>query len=117
MTEHDLQVACAQYLDACLPADAVWFHCPNGEKRDKGTAIKLKAMGVKPGIPDIFILWDCAVLCIELKAGKGKPGDDQIAMCDRLEQAGAYVLRECRSVEELETFVGRHIPLRGGVAA
>ncbi|WP_263079516.1 VRR-NUC domain-containing protein [Endozoicomonas sp. Mp262] len=32
------------------------FHPPNGGKRDKATAGKLKAMGVKPGVPDVFCM-------------------------------------------------------------
>ncbi|QRN55916.1 VRR-NUC domain-containing protein [Dyella caseinilytica] len=31
-----------------------WLHhCPNGEQRAKSTAVKLKAMGVKSGVPDL----------------------------------------------------------------
>lgn len=64
-------------------ADLVW-HVPNGEKRDAKTAIKLKKMGVKPGVPDI----DCAVvvppyagLKIEMKpdvGGRVDPDQERI---------------------------------------
>ena len=46
----------------------VWFHPPNGEWRDKRTAAKLKAMGVKPGVPDfVLIAPDNTVRFLELK--------------------------------------------------
>ena len=32
------------------------FHVPNGEYRYKSTGKKLKAAGVKPGVPDVFIM-------------------------------------------------------------
>ena len=36
--------------------DLRWlFHCPNGEYRSKATAIRLKAMGVKPGVIDLHL--------------------------------------------------------------
>jgi hypothetical protein len=35
----------------------VYFHCPNGELRDKATAAKLKAMGVRPGVADLIFIW------------------------------------------------------------
>lgn len=44
------------------------FHCPNGEKRDKITAAKLKGMGVRAGVPDlIFIFPKGVTLWVELK--------------------------------------------------
>lgn len=32
-----------------------WYHIPNGGLRSQSEAVKLKAMGVIPGIPDIHI--------------------------------------------------------------
>lgn len=37
------------------PRCAWAFAIPNGGKRDKATAGKLKAEGVKPGVPDVFL--------------------------------------------------------------
>lgn len=62
-----------------LPQLAFIFAVPNGGKRDKITAGKLKAEGVKPGVPDIFVPITTpkrAGLFIEMKrtktAGKAK---------------------------------------------
>ncbi len=35
--------------------DLLWCHCPNGELRHPRTAHRLRAMGVKAGVPDILI--------------------------------------------------------------
>ena len=84
-------MAVARYLDVALPADAVWWHTPNGGKRTRAEAGKFKAMGVRAGFPDIAILWNGKLLVIELKA-PGRPtriSDAQHAMSDRLIAAGA----------------------------
>lgn len=33
----------------------LWCHCPNGEHRDVRVGARLKALGVKPGVPDILV--------------------------------------------------------------
>jgi hypothetical protein len=43
-----------------------WFHVPNGGSRNAIEAAKLKKMGVKAGLPDIFIL-DPPPKCPEFK--------------------------------------------------
>ena len=57
------------------------FHVPNGEKRDKITAIRLKAQGVVAGIPDLCLpLSDNRVFWLELKTSKGKVSKVQTAL-------------------------------------
>jgi hypothetical protein len=51
-TEFCEHLALARWLDF---TGVLWAHVPNGEKRTWSTARKLKAMGVKPGVPDILI--------------------------------------------------------------
>jgi hypothetical protein len=58
-------------LEKEYPLLQLIYHTPNGGYRDKRTAAKLRAMGVKPGVWDIFIpapspLW------VEMKVGKNK---------------------------------------------
>jgi DNA mismatch repair ATPase MutS len=53
-----------------VPAMRLAFAIPNGGKRDKITAAKLKATGVKAGVPDIMLpvaMGDFHGLFIELK--------------------------------------------------
>ena len=97
--ENALHISIAARLDQ---AGVVWCHVPNGEKRDKRTAGKLKKMGVKPGVPDILIFTEprCA---IELKDGRrGRLSDAQKVWRKNLEENG-WLWYECRTVSEVET--------------
>lgn len=104
-TEEQIQAACAAFLDRALPADAVWFHPPNGGHRHKAVAAKLKWQGAKAGVPDVCITWRGRSIYIELKAKGGSLSPDQRAMHERLTLAGAVVLPIARSVEEVEAFL------------
>lgn len=116
-TEMQIQGAVADYLDAALPPDAAWFHCPNGGHRHPVVAAKLKAQGVKPGVPDVCIVWGGRAIFIELKAHKGSLSDLQKAMQTRLVLSGAIVFDIARSVDEVEGFLrGVGIPLSATVA-
>jgi hypothetical protein len=55
--EHLLQISLVDRLNWQCRKDVVYFHCPNGELRDKRTAAKLKAMGVRPGVADLIFIW------------------------------------------------------------
>ena len=83
-SEDNLQKSVAKYLDLI---GAFWFHCPNGGSRNGIEAAKLKAMGVKPGIPDCLILDQRRGfngLAIELKVGYNKPSENQYEQFDKL---------------------------------
>ena len=93
--EDGIQKAVADTLDAI---GVLWCHVPNGGKRDLLEAKKLKAMGVKPGVPDIMIFdpppaSPICGLChnpvargtfIELKTDKGVTSPDQHEWIRRL---------------------------------
>jgi hypothetical protein len=52
------------------------FAIPNGGQRHPAVAAKLKAEGVKAGVPDIFLAWPSGNyhgLFVEMKVGKNKP--------------------------------------------
>ena len=72
-------------------------------------------MGVKAGMPDLHILHNKTFYVIELKADKRKPPAHQQAMLDDLHIAGAKTA-VCRSIKEVETFLGVYMDLRGWVA-
>lgn len=79
-SEDNFQKTVARYLDA---KGVLWFHCPNGGHRNIAEASKLKAMGVKPGIPDILILERRHFyngFAIELKVGINKCTENQEEM-------------------------------------
>lgn len=61
--------------------DLKWlYHVPNGGSRHKAEAAKLKAMGMKSGVPDLHLpvrRGSYSGLIIELKVGKGVTSDFQ----------------------------------------
>jgi hypothetical protein len=90
-TEDNFQKAVARYLDTI---GAFWFHCPNGGSRNAIEASKLKAMGVKAGIPDCLILDQrkgYSGMAIELKVGYNKPSEHQLSIFDKLVAANWMV--------------------------
>lgn len=111
-SEEQIQIEVAAWLDAKLPRDWRWFHCPNGGHRLKAVAGKMKAQGVKAGVPDVIILRpDGPDIWIELKAFAGVMTPSQKDWRAWAESAGRdfYV---CRSVEEVEAVVSRYLPRR-----
>lgn len=90
-TEDNFQKAVARYLDTI---GAFWFHCPNGGSRNAIEASKLKAMGVKAGIPDCLIMDQrkgYSGMAIELKVGYNKPSEHQLSTFDKLVAANWMV--------------------------
>jgi len=76
-TEDIEQRRLAIFLDS---TELLWCHVPNGGKRSKGEAGKLKAHGQKAGVPDCLIFnaptnpdyYNACGLAIELKRKDGK---------------------------------------------
>ena len=56
LRERPLHLSVASFLTVALKPPYMWWHTPNGEKRDKATAGLLKAMGTKAGLPDFFAM-------------------------------------------------------------
>ena len=97
MSEHDEQAALirwcgyneSQYADLDLI-----YATPNGGKRSKRTAARLKAEGVKAGIPDLQLpvaRGEYIGLFIEMKYGKNKTTPDQKRIIARLREVGHRV--------------------------
>jgi hypothetical protein len=118
-TENDLQRAVAKVLDA---SGLVWQHTPNGGNRSARTGALMKAMGAKPGVPDVLIYnafpdpgtdesdrdlnevrgyWING-LAIELKVGKNKPSPSQEEWAVKLRGCG-WRVETLRSVDEVLT--------------
>lgn len=114
--EQQLQIAVVRFLDQALPNSARCWHTPNGGWRTKAEAGGFKAMGVRLGMPDLFVFHDKQLFAIELKAGRTIATDAQQAMLDALHIAGAKTA-VCRSLEEVEKFLAAFMPLKGRLAA
>jgi len=76
-TEHDEQVALFREMHLRGCTDPRWrqaFAIPNGGKRSIGVAVKMKAEGVRAGVPDMFLPIPVGSFCgmfIELKKRQG----------------------------------------------
>lgn len=101
--EELLHRSVAAFLDLALPDNAPYTTIGHGGG-GKVRGGRLKAMGLKPGWPDIAIIFTGRPIFIELKGPKGKLSDAQITMDLRLNGAGA-VTAICRSLEEVEDFL------------
>ena len=88
MSESDEQRAVIEYCDARnIPV----FHIPNGGYRNKGEAARLKAQGVRPGVPDLCIpvaRGGFHSLYIEMKVRGGRTRKSQAEWLWRLRDEG-----------------------------
>jgi len=88
MSEHDIQKAITNYLDL---KNICYFAVPNGGHRHMLVAKKLKAEGVKAGVPDLAIVHNGKYYGIEVKTPKGRLSENQKLMITLLENNGASV--------------------------
>lgn len=73
--EDKIQFACAQWLRQNKIA---FFHVPNGAKRSAAEASRLIALGLVPGVHDLWLLLPGAIIIpIELKTLKGSRSKSQ----------------------------------------
>lgn len=97
------------------PLSNYMFAIPNEGKRSHQTAARLKAQGLRPGIPDVMIALPMngkPGLFIEMKRQKGsKVSDNQKRWLDRLSRAG-YVTAVALGFEQAREIVERY--LEGG---
>ena len=105
-TEDDEQAAViswADFMQDRWPELGLLFHIPNGGYRHPATAARMKELGVKPGVPDLFLpaargnyhgLW------IEMKRQKGgRVSPMQMAWMDSLTRQG-YKTAVCHGAAE-----------------
>lgn len=80
-SEEEMQAAVIAWADAQVHPALRWlFHVPNGGARDPATGGKLKAQGVRPGVPDLWLPWRTGAysgLVIEMKRKPNRPSDEQ----------------------------------------
>ena len=89
-SEHDEQVGFVIWFRSRFPGVLI-LAVPNGGKRHPATARKLKAEGVVPGVPDLFVPeWS---LWVEMKRAKGgRLSPDQRQVIAYLESIGHSVI-------------------------
>lgn len=72
--------------------DLLFWHTPNGEDRDPRTAIVLKSMGTRPGVPDLF--FPELRLFVEMKAQGEGLSNEQVRIVTELRAMGYDVAIE-----------------------
>lgn len=90
-SETEIHIALAQHLTQRGRRDMVFWHTPNEGARTISEASRLKAMGVKAGIPDLVLVFGGRMYAIEIKTRTGKLSADQEAMIAALTASGAIV--------------------------
>ncbi len=108
--EEDLHRLCFSWVELKTlihPILQYLVHVPNGGARSKGEAGKLKAMGVKPGVPDFLLprsVGQWRGLAIELKSDVGRLTLDQKLWLSGLSDEG-YLVSVCRSLDAFDKVV------------
>ena len=121
-----MQGPCEEIEQTCLfrwaalesgahPELALLHAIPNGGKRSKSEAARMKAAGVKPGVPDMFLpvaREGCHGLYIELKRRDGgRVSTEQTAWMEALARQG-YKTALCHgwdaAREEIQRYLGGH---------
>lgn len=105
-SEHKEQAALIRWCELSkykYPQLANIYAVANGGYRHKTTAARMKAEGVKPGVPDLCLAWPAKGfhgLFIEMKRlVGGRLSDEQKAWSERLLAAG-YQVKVCKGFEE-----------------
>jgi len=115
-SEHAEQVALFQWAHhqrGRHPELDLLFAIPNGGARHPAVAGKLKAEGVKRGVPDLFLPVPRGGhhgLFIELKVGPNKPTPDQEGWLESLTLQG-YAVCVCWGWEAATESIGEYLRL------
>jgi hypothetical protein len=91
LSEAEIHMAIADLLTKAASPGVSWFHPANGELRNIRTAVKLKRMGVRAGVPDICLIINGVMHGLELKTAKGRTSPAQQAMHAEMRQAGVII--------------------------
>lgn len=75
----------------CRPG-VVWWHTPNGGKRSKASAARLKKMGVRAGVPDFIFIDKPGVSFLELKSSVGVLSKEQRRFRDDVEGLAGFAV-------------------------
>lgn len=115
MSEHDEQAALFEWarIEANRGVEPLrWlFAIPNGGLRARRTAAKLKAEGVKAGVPDLMLPYPAGGyhgLFIEMKFGSNKPTKKQKAWLAGLSKAG-YQVAVCWGWDEARLVIESYL--------
>jgi len=102
VAEHAIQKAIARYLlHLELQGKLLYFAIPNGGDRHIAVAAKMKAEGVRAGVPDLMVLADGVPRFLEVKTSRGDLSTNQKDWFKALDDQGV----DCalvRSITDVE---------------
>lgn len=102
-SEHAVHLHAWQWVQEAYP-NLLIFHVPSGEHRNIVTAMKLKRMGVVPGVADFLMFIPGCSIAIELKDESGKQSGSQKIFQKKWETCGNRY-RIARSLKEFQDVV------------
>jgi hypothetical protein len=106
--EDNLQMQVAKYLDLL---GLVWSHVANERRTSPQAGRRLKAKGVKSGVPDCLIFTPSTQykgLAIELKIYPNKPTANQKKWLKTLELFG-WCVKVCYSFDEAKEIIDKYL--------
>lgn len=92
-TEQEAVINWCEFMAFRYPELSMLYHIPNGGKRGKSEAARMKRQGVKAGVPDLCLPVPRSGfhgLYIEMKFGKGRTSEDQDRWINNLKAQGYY---------------------------
>lgn len=106
--EQALQKTIAQYLRIALPVECWWTAVNPSPGKTRAAAGLSKAMGMRPGCPDLIFVHNGRFFAIELKAATGKPpSDNQMINVGDIMAAGGTA-HFCTSLPEVQGVLMAH---------
>ena len=88
--EDDIQRALVTHLAVRGARGLIYWHTPNGGKRNAREAGRFKAMGVRAGVSDLILVHCGKIYALELKAEGGRPSVAQMEFISDFNGAGGF---------------------------
>ena len=104
----------ANYMSGQYPALLLMYHIPNEGKRSRSTGARMKAEGLKPGVPDICLpvpVGKYHGLYIEMKAGKNTTTKNQDDWLEALSGQG-YFTAVCWGWEQAAVVITKYLGVK-----
>ena len=101
-----------------MPALRWLHHSPNGGKRDALAGAQMKALGVKPGFPDLILPWNNGQhpgLVIEMKSATGSTSDTQKEWLAHFKDQ-CWLVEVARSAQEARTILCSYLGINYDLA-
>lgn len=104
----------AKLQEGAYPALKLLYHVPNEGKRSRATGGRLKAEGLKSGVPDLCLpvpVGKYHGLYVEMKANNNKPTDNQKEWLADLSAQG-YATAVCWGWEQAATVITKYLGVK-----